>query len=81
MMGSIASEQVKGTTVTVEMVKVTKPSIHVRNVTTADGCSKKYLETYFSTAILSGGGEVDSVDILNETEAIITFSDPAGIYI
>ena len=78
-MDSIASEQVKGTIVTVEMVKATKPSIHVRNVT-ADGCNKKYLEAYFSSDVLSGGGEVESVEILSETEAIITFSDPAGIY-
>ena len=80
MMGSIASEQVKGTTVTVEMVKAARPSIHVCNVT-ADVCDEEFLGMYFGSVKRSGGGEVESVDILSETEAIITFSDPAGTFI
>ena len=78
MMDSITSTQVEGATVTVEMVKATKPSIHVCNVTT-DACDEEFLRMYFGSAKRSGGGEVESVDILNENEAIVTFSDPAGI--
>ena len=73
----IAKEREKGITLTGEMVEPTKHSIHVWNVTT-NGCYKKYLEAYCSSGILSGGGKVESVEILSETEAIITFSDPAG---
>ena len=77
MMDSIASKQVEGTTVTVEMVKATKPGIHVSNLTAAL-CEKDFLQMYFSNPKMSGGGKVESIEILAEREAIVTFSDPAG---
>ena len=78
MMDSIASKQVKGTTVTVEMVKATKLSIRVSNITAPNMCDEECLQMYFSSAKMSGGGKVESVEILSKTEAIVTFSDPAG---
>lgn len=78
MADTIASEQVNGATVTVEMVKTAKPSIRVSNVT-ATMCDEEFLKMYFGSAKRSGGGEVESVKILSATEAIITFSDPAGM--
>ena len=78
MMGSITRKAVKGATVTVEMVKATKPSIRVSNVTTTQ-CDEEFLRFYFGSAKRSGGGEVDSVKILSETEAIVTFTNPAGM--
>ena len=77
MTGSITRKAVKGATVTVEMVKTTKPSIRVSNVTTQ--CDEEFLRFYFGNAKRSGGGEVDSVKILSETEAIVTFTNPAGM--
>ena len=77
MMGSITRKAVKGATVTVEMVKATKPGIRVSNVTTQ--CDEEFLRFYFSRAKRSGGGEVDSVKIVSETEAIVTFTNPAGM--
>ena len=77
MMGSITSVTVKGATVTVEMVKTTKPSIRVSNITTL--CDEEFLRFYFGRAKRSGGGEVDSIKILSETEAIVTFTNPAGM--
>lgn len=80
MMDSIASKQVDGTTVTVEMVKATKPGIRVSNIE-ADKCDEECLQPYFGNAKLSGGGKVESIEIISGTEAIIIFSDPAGIQI
>ena len=77
MMGSITSATVKGATVTVEMVKTTKPSIRVSNLITQ--YDEEFLRFYFGNAKRSGGGEVDSVKILSETEAIVTFADPTGM--
>ena len=81
IMDSIASKQVEGTTVTVEMVKATKPGIRVSNITAPNMCDEECLKTYFSSTKMSGGGKVESVEILSETEAIVTFSDPAGMQI
>ena len=77
MMDIIASKQVEGTTVTVEMVKATKPGVCVSSVTAAL-CEKEFLQTYFSNTEISGGGKVESIEILTEREAIVTFLDPAG---
>ena len=77
MMDSIASQQVDGTTVTVEMVRATKPSIHVYNVLDTL-CDEEFLQMYFGSSKRSGGGKVESVAIRGTTEAIITFVDPTG---
>ena len=77
IMGSITRKAVKGATVTVEMVKATKPSIRVSNLTTQ--CDMDFLRFYFGNAKKSGGGEVDSVKILSETEAIVTFKNQTGM--
>ena len=77
MVSAIASTKVEDTTVTVEMVKVAKPSIHISNITTL--CTKEFMDMYFSNEKLSGGGEIDSVTICSSSEAIVTFTDPAGI--
>ena len=79
MMGVIANKQVEGNTVTVEMVKITKPSIHISNIST--DCNKDSLEMYFGSNTLSGGGEIENVTICSSSEAIITFADPTGSYI
>lgn len=78
MMDSIASKQVEGITVTVEMVKVTKTGIRVSNITAPNMFDEECLQMYFSSAKMSGGGKVESIEIISKTEAIITFSDPAG---
>ena len=79
MMSAISNKQVEGNTVTVEMVKITKPSIHISNIST--DCNKDSLEMYFGSNTLSGGGEIENVTICSSSEAIITFADPTGIII
>ena len=76
MMELLTETQVKGVTVTVEMVKATKPSIRVRDFNVA--CDEDFIEYYFGNEKKSGGGELESVEMLSGNEAIITFSDPAG---
>ena len=76
MMAAITSEPVKGANVT---VKLCSPSIHIRNITT-EQCNDEFLEFYFSNPKMSGGGEVESIKILSDNEAVATFSDPAGMY-
>ena len=77
MMDKIASQDIDGTAVTVEMVKGVKPSIHICNISTL--CDEDMLKIYFSKPEKSGGGEVESVRVLSETEAIITFVDAEGM--
>ena len=79
MVAAITSEPVQGANVTVELCKDTKPSIHIRDIT-AQRCNEDFLELYFSNPTKSGGGEVESIEILGDNEAIVTFSDPAGRY-
>ena len=79
MMSAIANKQVEGNTVTVEMVKIAKPSIRISNIST--DCNKDSLETYFGSNTLSGGGEIENVTICSSSEAIVTFADPTGIII
>lgn len=79
MMAAITSEPMKGAIVTVELCKAMKPSIHIRNITT-EVCNEEFLELYFSHPKRSGGGEVESIKILSDNEAIVTFSDPTGMY-
>ena len=79
MKTALSSEPVKGASVTVEMCKALKPSIHIRNITTQ--CDEEFLEFYFSNPKRSDGGKVESIKILSDNEAIVTFSDPAGKYI
>lgn len=78
MMKKIAAKDIDGTTVIVEMVKASKPSLHVYNISTL--CNEEFLKLYFGTAEKSGGGEIESVTVLSQTEAIITFVDPTGMY-
>lgn len=77
MMTALSSEPVKGASVTVEMCKAMKPTIHIRNITTQ--CDDEFLKWYFSNPKMSGGGEVESIEILGDNEATVTFSDPAGM--
>ena len=79
MVAAITSEPVKGASVTVELCKDTKPSIHIRDIT-AQKCNEEFLDLYFSNPTKSGGGEVESIEILSDNEAIVTFSDPTGRY-
>ena len=76
MVAAITSEPVQGANVTVELCK---PSIHIRDIT-AQKCNDELLDLYFSNPRKSGGGEVESIKILSDNEAIVTFSDPAGRY-
>ena len=73
----LTSVPVKGVMVTIEMVKAAKPSVCVRNFNV--GCDEDFFQFYFGSEKKSGGGELESVEILSGIEAIITFSDPAGI--
>ena len=75
MMDTITSKQ---KAVTVEMVKVTEPSIHVSNITTM--CDKEFLQMYFGNTKWSGGGEIEEVTLLGENEARVTFVNSAGNY-
>ena len=77
MRNKIAAKDIDGTVVTVEMVKDAKPSIYVYNIS-SELCDEEFLRLYFSKPEKSGGGEVESVMVLGETEAIITFVDPKG---
>ena len=76
MMELLTEAQVKGMTVTVEMVKAAKPSIRVCNFNKA--VDEDFFQYYFGNEKKSGGRELESVEILSGNEAIITFSDPAG---
>ena len=76
MTDKITSKDIDGTVVTVEMVKGAKPSLHVHNISTL--CNEEFLKMYFGSKEMSGGGEVDSVTVLSETEAVVTFVDLAG---
>lgn len=79
-MTALISEPVKGATLKVEMCKDIKPSIHVRNISTAD-CDEEFLHFYFGSQKRSGGGKVESIQMLSDNEAIVTFSDPAGMWV
>ena len=61
------------------MVKGAKPSLHVNNIVSTL-CNEKFLKMYFGNQEMSGGGAVDSVTVLGETEAVVTFEDLAGMY-
>ena len=78
MIEKISTREIDGSTVTVEMVKASKPCIRIYNLSI---CDKDMLKYYFSRPEKSGGGEVESVRILDEKEAIVTFSDVRGIVI
>ena len=78
MKETISSQEIEGATVTVEMVKVVKPGIHIYNTSTV--CDEDILNLYFSRPEKSGGGEVESVTVLSEKEAIVMFADPTGMY-
>ena len=53
------------------------PSLHVQNMISTL-CNEEFLKMYFGSQAISGGGEVDSVTVLSETEAVVTFVDLAG---
>ena len=78
MRNKIAAKDIDGTVVTVEMVKDAKLSIHVYNIPSGL-CDEEFLRLYFSKPERSRGGEIESITVLGETEAIITFVDPKGI--
>jgi poly [ADP-ribose] polymerase 10/14/15 len=78
MTDKITSKDIDGTVVTVEMVKGAKPSLHVHNISTL--CNEEFLKMYFGSKEMSGGGEVDSVTVLSETEAVVTFVDLAVVH-
>ena len=78
MMDKITSQDIHGTTVKVEMVKPAKPSIRVYNISTL--CNEEFLKMYFSNPGMSGGGDIESVTVVSQTEAIVTFLESRGIY-
>ena len=77
MKQKIEDKEVEGVRVTVEMIKHTKPSIRVNNIVKYD---EEYLREYFESTRLSGGGEIERVTRLDESTAIITFVEPAGMH-
>ena len=50
--------------------------IYVR--VTGKGISKEELEIYFKSRKQSGGGEISSIEQINDEESIITFEDKEG---
>ena len=50
--------------------------IYVR--VTGKAISKKELEIYFQSRKLSGGGDISSIEQINDEESIITFEDQEG---
>lgn len=76
MTDKITSQDIDGTTVKVEMVKPAKPSIRVYNISTL--CNEEFLKMYFSNPGMSGGGDIESVTVVSQTEAIVTFLESRG---
>lgn len=76
MISKIGSKSLKGVTVQAELCKVAS-SIRVRNVT--KHYDEDYFEMYFESSKRSGGGDVASIQLLGNGEAIVTFKDPKGM--
>ena len=73
----IASNPVKGKCLKVEMVhSLPKTSIRVTNI--KSDLDEDVLKKYFNNRRMSGGGDVESLKKVTETEAIITFANPEG---
>ena len=62
----------------VKMVKAAKPSIRVCNFN--EGYDEYFFQFYFGNEKKSGGGELECIEMFSGNEAIITFSDPAGMH-
>ena len=77
MITTLENKPLKHISVRGELYKVCR-SVRV------SGISKNYedevLEVYFESNRKSGGGEVESVELLGDGVAIITFKDPKGKY-
>ena len=57
-------------------VKMDEGRIYVR--VTGKAISKKELEIYFQSRKQSGGGDISSIEQINDEESIITFEDQEG---
>ena len=58
------------------VVKMDEGRIYVR--VTGKAISKKELEIYFQSRKQSGGGDISSIEQINDAESIITFEDQEG---
>jgi len=76
MISKIGSKSLKGVTVQAELCQVAS-SIRVQNVT--KHYDEEYFEMYFESYKRSGGGEVASIQLLGNGEAVVTFKDPKGM--
>lgn len=65
--------------ITVEIITASKPSIHIYNIS-GGMCDEDLLNVYFGKS-KNGGGRVESVQILGDSGAIVTFADAAGTHI
>ena len=60
-----------------ELCKVTN-TIRIRNI--VNRYDEDFLSMYFSSRSRSGGDQVETVHLLGNGEAIITFTNPRGIF-
>ena len=76
MTSKIGSKAFKGIILQAELCKVIN-SIRVQGVTKNYG--KEFFQLYFESHKQSGGGQVTSIQLLGNGEAIVTFQDPRGM--
>ena len=76
MITKLQSEKLKETTLSAKLCRVCR-SIRISGI--VERYDQLFLRIYFEKGELSGGGEVEKVDLLGEGVAIVTFKDPKGI--
>ena len=77
MCEKINSNKLKQATLTAQLVKVAC-SVLVKNILSAD-IDEEFLELYFNNSKLSGGCNVQDVQLIGGGMAVITFEDHKGI--
>ena len=79
MCEKINSNKLKQATLTAQLVKVSC-SVLVKNIQSAD-VDEEFLELYFNNSKLSGGCNVQDVQLIGGGMAVITFEDHKGSYV
>ena len=75
MIAKLKSKPLKSACIEAELCQVTS-SIRVSNIT--QRYEEDFIQMYFENPRKSGGGEVTSVELLGNGEAVVTFNDPKG---
>ena len=79
MCGKLQSAKIKKTTLRAELVEISS-SILVENIECSDDDAEDFLSLYFNDVRKSGGTDVKDVHIIENGRAIVTFTDPKGMY-